>query len=291
MWSGIVWKIVACTAFSAVNVLVRHLTTDNVLSPGVVFFFQNLFGCLFTLPFILEELTWDRFRVNSSGELTLHVYRTVSAVVGIISLYIAFSEIPVAEVVALQFTSPIFTIIGANLYLKEEISDVRILGISLGTAGAWMLTRPDEVLFSQSFDYKRLTLFLPIVSTALFVVTKICTRSLGRSGESSQLMALYLIISMIPLSGFYAVVDWTTPTVSQIFMLACLGACGYVAQYATAKAYSQAEVILLMPFGFIRLALTTYLGYIFFGEFPEHNSVWYAIVCIALSVIVITFGN
>ncbi len=289
---GVFWKILACVGFAGVNAFVRYLTggaggTDNPLSQGVVVLFQNIFGCLIMLPFVLK----DGLKSLTTTRPVVHGIRIVTAVFGIISLYTAFSKMPMTQVVALQFTGPIFTVIGAKLYLGERVGSIRLLGIFLGIVGAFILTRPDQALLGGSFDYKSLVVFLPLLSAALFVVAKLCARDLGKAGEKPQLLALYLLFFMIPVSGFYALYDWRTPTTEQVFMLIALGGCGCLAHYATAKAYSLAEVLFLTPFGFTRLLLTALLGYILFAEFPQNDFIWYAIAFVILSVVTITLGE
>ncbi|HBN21696.1 MAG TPA: hypothetical protein DD412_00460, partial [Holosporales bacterium] len=119
---GVIWKLLACAGFAGVNAFVRYLTggaggIENPLTPGVVALFQNIFGCLIMLPFVLK----DGIRSFSTKYPFTHLIRVIAAVFGIVSLYTAFSKMPMAQAVALQFTGPIFSIIGAKLYLSEKI--------------------------------------------------------------------------------------------------------------------------------------------------------------------------
>lgn len=289
---GVFWKILACAGFAGVNAFVRHLTggnseIDNALSPGVVVLFQNIFGCLIMLPFVLK----GGLKNLTTTRPTLHTVRIISAVFGIIALYAAFSKMPMAQVVALQFTGPIFTVIGAKIYLKERIGGIRFIGILLGIGAAYILTRPDKALALESVGHGSLILFLPLISAVLFVVAKLCSRELGSHGEKPQLLTLYLLFFMIPVSGFYALYDWKMPSQDQLLMLIALGGCGCLSHYATAKAYALAEVVFLTPFGFARLFFTAALGYILFSEFPKNDFFWHGIAFVMLSVIIMTLGE
>tara|TARA_R110002095_G_scaffold80982_4_gene70267 strand:+ start:509 stop:1501 length:993 start_codon:yes stop_codon:yes gene_type:complete len=289
---GIIWKLLACAGFAGVNAFVRYLTggaggVESPLTPGVVALFQNIFGCLMMLPFVLK----DGIKSFATNYPFTHTVRIIAAVFGIVSLYTAFSKMPMAQVVALQFTGPIFSIVGAKLYLRERVGGMRSLGILLGLIGAFIMTRPDQALFGTRLDYQGLYLLLPLVSAALFALAKLCSRKLGSKGERPQLLALYLLFFMIPVSGFYALYDWRTPNTEQLLMLVALGGCGCLAHYATAKAYSLAEVVFLTPFGFARFFLTAALGYVLFSEFPKNEFIWYSTGFIILSVFVMTFGE
>lgn len=289
---GIIWKLLACAGFAGVNAFVRYLTggaggVDTPLTPGVVALFQNIFGCLIMLPFVLK----DGIKSFSTHYPLTHLIRVIAAVFGIISLYTAFSKMPLAQAVALQFTGPIFSIIGAKLYLSEKIGGLRALGIILGLIGAFIITRPDQAFLGKTIDYQNLAMLLPIASAILFAIAKLCSRKLGSAGEKPQLLALYLLFFMIPVSGFYALYDWITPNMQQLLMLLALGGCGCLAHYATAKAYSLAEIVFLTPFGFARFVLTAAIGYILFSEFPSNELLWYGIFFIVLSVFAMTYGE
>ncbi len=289
---GVFWKIMACFGFAAVNTFVRYLTggAGGVAQPlpaSVVVLFQNIFGCLVMLPFVLKD---GLENLKTKLPMT-HAARVISAVFGIIALYTAFSKMPMAQVVALQFTGPIFTVIGARLYLKERVGVMRLLGIVIGMGGAFILTRPDKAFSGEMPLSESLIVFLPMISACLFVIAKLCARNLGARGEKPQLLALYLLFFMIPVSGAYAASEWVTPQWSQIAMLFALGACGCLAHFATAKAYTYSEVLFLTPFGFTRLILTATLGYCLFGEFPKNEGIWIAIACIITSVMVITWSE
>ncbi len=289
---GIFWKLTACVGFALVNSFVRYLTggaggIENPLTPGVVVLFQNIFGCLIMLPFVLK----NGFSSLKTQHPLIHGIRIIAAVFGIISLYTAFSKMPMTQVVALQFTGPIFTVIGAKLYLSEHVGKLRLLGIFLGMVGAFVLTRPDKALTSGQLDMDQLVVFLPLISAALFVVAKLSVRKLGKAGEKPQLLALYLLFFMIPVSAIYAASTWVTPTNNQLLMMIALGGSGCLAHYATAKAYAHAEVLFLTPFGFTRLILTSILGFTLFGEFPKNEGLIFAVLFIITSVMVITWGE
>ena len=289
---GVFWKVMACFGFAIVNTCVRYLTggaggISHPLPAGVVVLFQNIFGCLVMLPFVLK----DGFSNLKTTRPFTHGVRIIAAVLGIISLYTAFSKMPMAQVVALQFTGPVFTVFGARLYLKERVGAKRLAGIFLGMLGAYILTRPDKAFTSGTPLSESLVVFLPLISAALFVIAKLCARDLGSKGEKPQLLALYLLFFMIPVSGMYALSQWVTPEPLQYAMLFCLGASGCLAHYATAKSYTHAEVLFLTPFGFTRLILTAILGYCLFGEFPENEGIWIAVTAIVASVMVITWAE
>lgn len=293
---GIFWKLLACFAFAGLNACVRYLSggaggIGNPLSASVISLFQNIFGCLIMLPFVLKKGLGTLKTQRPWG----HAVRVISAVFGIITLYVAFAKMPMAQVVALQFTGPIFSVIGAKLYLKERIGGLRLLGILFGLGGAFILTRPDKAFMGiplgQGIETEALTMLLPLISAILFAVSKLGSRELASQGEKPYVLTVYLLLFMVPGSALPAMLDWQTPDLKQIGLLAVLGGFGCLAHYSTAKAYAFGEVTFLMPFGFARLIFTAILGVLLFQEFPKNPNLWSGITLIVLSVVSMTWGE
>lgn len=292
-WRGVFWKLLACMSFAGVNAIVRYLTggtasISNPLPADVITFFQNIFAFCLMLPFVMRQ--GIRSLRTKRALLPQHCLRIISAVAGIIFLYSAFAKMPMAQVVALQFSGPVFTIIMASLYLNERLNFYRTLSIFLGLAGAFIISRPDHVLLGMP-DSLGWYALLPLVSAVAFAIAKILGRELGMKGESAGLLSFYLIFFMIPASAIPALFNWVMPNWSQLGYLALLGGCGCLAHYSTSKAYCLAEVSFLTPFGFARIIFTAILGYVLFAELPTNPGLWIGFVFIVMSTFCMTAGE
>ena len=291
--SGILWKLIACAAFAGVNTCVRYLTggnggITNPLPSDVIVLFEYVFGFMLMLPFTLKKGGFSSLRTKRP---IAHTIRITAAVLGVISMYAALASMPMTHAVALQFTGPVFTVIGAKLYLNERVGSYRALGVIAGIMGAFVLTRPDIALFSKGDDYLGIALVFPLLSAVLFAISKLSGRDLAASGERPELMTFYLIFFMIPASAIPAAFHWVTPNLQQLGLLFILGLFGTLAHYSTARAYAIAEVIFLTPFGFARLIFTALLGFYLFGELPRHPYTGWGITCIILSVLAMSYGE
>lgn len=288
---GLFWKLVACFAFACVNSLVRFLTggagqSMQPLATEVIVCFQNIFGLILLLPFMLK----DGVKTLKTAWPLIHTFRIICAVAGIICLYSAFATMPMAQAVALQFTGPVFAVIGAKLYLKEEMGFYRLTGVFLGILWAFIITRPDRA-FMQNGNVFSWAMMLPLLSALAFAVVKILSRQLALKGESAQLLTTYLILFMVPASLVPALAVWQTPSFSILCLLLLLGGLGSLAHFATAKAFTYADVTFLTPFGFARIIFTAFLGYILYAELPTNSNLWIGFAIIMLSTILITLGE
>lgn len=283
-WQGAFWKIFACFCFAAINGVVRYASggTGGVakpLAPYQIVFLQNLFGSLFMIPWIIKSgMTSLRTK-----RPTLHMVRVISAVLGVILWYFSLSYMNIATAVALAFTGPIFTILGAKMYLGESIGLKRMLAISIAFFGTFLIMRPDRVLLSPtaSIDW---SVFLPLLSAVFIAISKLTGRDLCSKGESPRTLTAYLLFLMIPVSAIPALIGWVTPSLEQWLWMLLLGGLGTLAHLSTAKALSLAEVTFLNPFGFSRLILSGFIGFVAFHEIPNSANFWIGLSVILFSV-------
>lgn len=286
---GIVWKITAGGAFAGVNALVRHLTggagtMETPLSADVIAFFQNIFACLIMLPIAMQK----GVRSFQSNHWGLHTIRIVSALGGILFFYYGLTYLPMGKVVALQFIGPVFSIIGARLYLNETIGIERWMGIALAMGGGFILTRPDQALIAQG-DPMGWAVLLPLASAACLAIAKIAGRELGLRQESPEFLALVLMVFMVPASLVPASFHWVTPSTTDLAFLMLLGVIGCLAHYATSRAYCLADVTLLLPFGFARIIFSIILGIILFSEKHHEPTYWLGVATIAFGSFLISY--
>lgn len=289
-WQGAYWKIISCACFAGINGIVRYwtsgVTDDTVVTMpvNVMMLFQNIFGTLFLLPWI--------FKTGIQNLITrhpfLHLIRVATAIIGINLWYLALKNIPISESVALNFTGPIFTVIGAWFLLQEKLNTQRTLAIILSVIGAAIISCP-SIPFVSATTNLGLSALLPLSSALLLAINKLLTRKLANLGETPASLAIYLLVLMAPVSLIPALYDWQMPEIQHWPWLIAMGALAAGAHLSFGKAYQLAEVTFLMPFGFSKFFLSTFVGYLVFSELPTHWSLWVGIVIIFLSIFLLGY--
>lgn len=288
-WQGVIWKLLACFFFASINGVVRYISggTGQEISPlpsAVITFWQNFFGCLIILPWTLK----DGLNSLKTKYPQLQTIRISGAVFGVVLWYMSLAHMTIAEAVALGFTGPIFSVIGAKLYLNERLGRIRLIGIGVGFIGAFTILRPDKALWGSQATYQWHVL-LPLFSAIAIAISKIASRKLGAHGESPKVMTLTLLFFMSPCALIPALFEWTWPTFHQFMWLGLLGLFSMAAHYSTAKAYQLAEIVFLTPFGFARLLFSALVGFIAFAEIPTSQSLWIGATIIVFSSILLSY--
>lgn len=287
---GGMWKIVSCACFAGINGIVRYLTggagegIESALPVYVIIFFQNLFGTLFMLPWIVK----NGYEGLKTTRPILHSIRVIIAVLGIGLWYWGLYYMPLAQAVALSFTGPIFTVLGAALFLRERIDVSRWLAIGICFIGAFVITRPDKAFYGTEIDAVGLAAFLPLAAAIAFAASKLLSRVLAGNGESPESMTFYLLILMAPVSLIPASYDWVMPSAHHWSWLVAMGVLASGAHYFLTRSLAQAEVSFIMPFGYSKILISAVIGWFAFAEFPKSWTLWVGSAIIFVSVILLT---
>jgi len=262
---GATWKISSFLCFSAINGIVRFLS-ENAKAVGhaplpsyEVAFFQNLFGLVFLLPWLISHGP----RSLKSDFWALHGLRILLSAVGVVLWYTSLTQMPMAEAVALMFLGPLITTLGAWIFLKEVIGAPRGLAILLGFVGGAIITHTSFSL--EPFSFWTL---LPIAAAACFSGATLLVRKLSQH-DSPQMIVSTLLIFMAPALLIPTLMGGHMPLVSEWGWLVAMGGFAAGAHLCLCKAYASAEVSYLIPYGFTKWFASALIGLVAFAEIPS----------------------
>src|SRR5919106_6955543 len=108
------------------------------LHPFEIALFRNLVGLLVILPF-LGRLGLHTLRTRQPWRLAL---TSVGLLISMVLFFVAVAELPLAEVMALSFTKPLFATLGAALLLHEAVRARRWVAVLVGFCGVLIVLRP-----------------------------------------------------------------------------------------------------------------------------------------------------
>ncbi len=246
----------SCAAFACLTSVIRHLG-DSGLHPFEIVFFRNLFGLAALAPWFWRA----GFAGLKTANPRLQVGRGLSGLVGMVCWFSAVNMIPMAEVVALSFTMPLFATIAAILVLGERVGLRRWSAVVIGFGGAMLILRPGlEVVNEGSL----LSLFAACTMAANVVMLKILTRS-----DSTPTIVAWNQMVILPFSFLLALFVWQMPAAEDWLWLVLMGLVATLGHLALTRAFRLADATAVMPFDFFRLIFVALLGYVFFAERPS----------------------
>ncbi len=251
---GILLMLAATLLAACMNAVARHVSEG--VHPYMIVFFRSLFGLVFLSPFILRSGIVV-FRTRRFGG---HLTRGAFNVVNMMCFFTAVGITPLAELVALGFTAPVFATVLSVLVLHEIVGKHRWAAVIVGFVGAMVIVRPGFGTLSEGHLY---TLGAAVTWAGVMLMVK----SLSRT-ESSLTIVAYMAVLMTPVSLIPALFVWQWPSYTELGWLAMMGAIGTAVHFILAQAVRQADLSVVMPFDFAKLVWISLIGYMLFAEVP-----------------------
>ncbi|SFB84744.1 EamA domain-containing membrane protein RarD [Tropicimonas isoalkanivorans] len=199
-------------------------------------------------------------RQISTRNMRWHVARNVAHFAGQNLWFYALALIPLAQVMALEFTSPIWVALLAPLILGERLTRVRAIAAVIGFSGVIMVVRPDLGNLSPPM--------LAAAGAAIgFAGSALFTRKLTRT-ETITCIMFWLTLMQAVFGLVCSGIDGqiALPSARSVPWLALIGAAGLGAHFCLSSALALAPAAVVMPMDFLRLPVMAVIGTLFYGE-------------------------
>ena len=211
-----------------------------------------------TVAFIVPLLVNNRGAAFRTRRMPLHCTRVAFAYIGILGLFYGLLHIPVADVVALSFTQPLFIAVLAAVLLGEAVGIARWRAVAIGFAGVLVILRP-------GFEEIGFATLAVLASAACYGVSNICIKRLMTTDTPVQ-STLYGNLLMLPLSALPAAFVWVTPGLWDALAMIGVGLGGMGGIYFVSRAYAAADASAVVPYDFLRLPLSAGAAFLLFDE-------------------------
>ena len=267
---SMLWMAAAGLTLSVMNAIMRLMTQQ--LDPLQAQFLRYALGVVVMLPIILRGPI-GRLRPNN---LTTHVWRNLAHTSALSLFFLALPHIPLADVTAIMFVTPVFVLLGATLFLKEKVTVARWLAAIVGFLGVVVVLWPH---FSGD-DGAGLWGLVMLAATPLFAASFLIAKALTRFDNPDTIVAwqnLMVALFAMPM----AIAAWQWPNNMQWLLLLGCGLLGTIAHWCFTTAFSMADISALQPVRFLDLLWSSLLGLIIFGNSPALTALAGGIVIVA----------
>lgn len=255
-------------------IVIRHMTPKfHVLE---MIFLRSVVSLLLILPWALRQ---KRAKLTTK-RLPLHIFRNSVHYLGNIGWFVGVTLVSLADLQALQFTVPLFTIIMAALFLRENVGPHRWVATALGFVGALVIIRPGIIEISTGT-------IAVVLSAVFYASSQTATKSLSRTDTPNAIL-LYMALVFVPISAIPAAYVWVTPGWEDAIPIILLGVFGYLAHACIIRSFAAADASFVMPFDFLRLPFAALFGFFLYEEVPE-IWVWLGAVIIFFATYYITW--
>jgi drug/metabolite transporter (DMT)-like permease len=267
------------TLFTVMSAMVK--AADRI-PPGEAVFFRSIF----TVPALL---LWFGLRVQVREALGTHNWwgHARRGLIGTISMGLGFAGLkflPLPEVTALQFATPIFTLIFAALILGERFRLIRTLAVMGGLVGVIIIIWPRVTVEGNQTELIGAGIVLAAAASA--AMAQIFVKQMTGS-EASTAIVFYFAITASLLSILTIPFGWVMPQgVEWVWMIGA-GVVGLAGQVLLTTSYHHAEVSVLAPFTYVSMIWALLFGWLIFDEIPTPQILGGAALVIASGVAIV----
>ncbi|MCP3370747.1 DMT family transporter [Bradyrhizobium cajani] len=216
---------------------------------------RSLLGLCMLYPMIRRT---GGFGTLKTTRMPQHIARNLIHYISQLGWFLALTLIPIGQVVAIEFTMPIWTAILAASFLSERMTSWKIAAIVLGLVGVIVIVRPATGEINQGQ-------LIALGAAIGFGVSMALVKSLTRT--ESALAILFWMLVVQSVAGFLpALYVWAWPPTYVWGWVAVISVCGTFAHYCLASAMRYADATIVVPMDFLRVPLTATAGWLLYSE-------------------------
>jgi drug/metabolite transporter (DMT)-like permease len=249
------WMLGAVVSFSSMAVAGRAVSFE--LDTFEIMMYRSVVGFVLVLAVARATGHARGITTRSPG---LHLVRNLSHFTGQNLWFYAITMIPLAQVFALEFTSPLWVLVLSPLILGERMTRVRALAAVIGFTGILIVARPGPETINAGT--------LAAAGAALgFAGSILATKRLTRT-ETLTCILFWMTLTQIVFGLICAGLDGeiALPSAVSVPWLFVIGCAGLMAHVCLTTALSIAPATLITPVDFLRLPLIAVIGLMVYGE-------------------------
>ncbi|MBL4768802.1 MAG: DMT family transporter [Rhodobacteraceae bacterium] len=275
-------KTSAIFLFILLGALIK--ATSDQVPPGEAVFFRSFFS----FPIII---IWLMTRGDlRQGLITHHPMRHfLRGILGTAAMGMTFAGLgmlPLPEVTAIGYATPIFTVILAAFMLNERIRMIRISAVAIGLVGVLIMVWPRLTGGSDLGDTATLGAMLILAATVARAFVQIHVRKMVQT-EHTAAIVFYFAVTASVLSLLTAPFGWVMPDLYTTSLLVLAGLLGGVAQIMVTSAYRFGAASMLAPVDYTSMLFAILIGYVWFNELPTLVMMAGASLVVAGNILVI----
>ncbi|MHC0052827.1 DMT family transporter [Actibacterium sp. D379-3] len=249
------WMAGAITAFTTMAIAGRAARVE--LDTFELMLYRSLVGLVAVLA---AGAVAGTLRQITTQRMGLHLIRNISHFAGQNLWFFALTMIPLAQLFALEFSSPLWVTLLAPLVLGERITGARALAAGLGFLGVLVITHPGPASLNPGTIAAALAA-IGFAGSILF--TKRLTE-----GATITCILFWLTLIQAGLGLGTAALDGTItlPSAATLPWVLLVGCAGLTAHFCLTRALSVAPAIIVVPMDFVRLPVIAVIGMLFYDE-------------------------
>ena len=251
--NAFLWMSGALVSFCLMAVGARELAGG--INTFQILFFRSAIGLLVVSFIIFKTRQKALLRTD---RLKLHLGRNIFHFCGQYGWFLGIGLLPLAQVFALEFTTPLWTLIIASLFLGESFTLKKLAAIVLGSIGVLLILNPGKEIVNFAALYV-------IAAAVFYAVSHVSTKTLTTT-EQPLTILFYMCAIQLPIGLAFGASRFVSPTAIQWIWLTLIGLTALSAHFCISKAMKKSEASIVVTLDFLRLPLIALVGVSLYGE-------------------------
>ena len=274
---GIFCIIIAGFGFALMSLFVKLSGDLPSIQKG---FFRNIIAVFISSIPLIKHWRVINIPRNNTGWLVL-ISRSVFGTIGLVLNFYAISHISLADSSIIQKLSPFIIIILSYIFFKEEMTRFQVFSIIIAFIGITLIIKPSG---NNIISMGALAALLGALCAGIAYT---CVRYLGTHNISGEFIIFFFssLSSLMLLP--YLILDYRTMTYYQLSMLLLAGISATIGQYGVTFAYKFAAAKNISVFDYSQVLFSGIFGYMFFGEFPDFQSLIGYTIVISVGIVLV----
>lgn len=240
-------------SFLAMSVAGRATTAE--LNVFQVLELRSVIGFFILLPLVMIS---GGFAAMRTKRPLANIVRNVVHFIGQAAWLYALTLIPLAVLISIEFTTPIWTAILAVGFLGERLSRPKVAAIMLGLIGAMIIVRPG----AGSVDPGHVVV---LGAAVCFGISVVLVKSLTRTDSVVRIIFWMLLIQSV-LGLVPALYEWRNPPLELWPWILLIAFTGMSSHFCMARALAYADATVISPMDFLRVPLSALIGWLLYHE-------------------------
>ena len=274
---GIFCIIIAGFGFALMSLFVKLSGDLPSIQKG---FFRNIIAVFISSIPLIKHWKVINIPKNKTGWLVL-ISRSVFGTIGLVLNFYAISHISLADSSIIQKLSPFIIIILSYIFFKEEMTRFQFFSIIIAFIGIILIIKPS------GNDIISMGALAALLGALCAGIAYTCVRYLGTHNISGEFIIFFFssLSSLMLLP--YLIFDYRSMSLYQLSMLLLAGISATIGQYGVTFAYKFAAAKNISVFDYSQVLFSGIFGYMFFGEFPDFQSLIGYIIVISVGIVLV----
>jgi drug/metabolite transporter (DMT)-like permease len=254
--SGILMMIAATVLFAGASAASKWLVAEYPV--GEVLFLRSFASLIGGAAVILPVTGLSVYATRRPRD---HLARGLSQSISQLALLLAFSLMPLAGAVAINFSAPLFAAVVSIVWLKEPAGFVRGSALLIGFVGVLIVTNPGA-------NSLTLGALFALVNAVMYGTVTVAVRGMTRT-ESPNTLVMWMLTVLTFFHSFLLLFGWRTPSLVDAALLFGTGFVNAIGQWFWTKSLQHAPAPAVTPFYYLMLVWALIFGFVLWGDVPS----------------------